>query len=136
MRKLYDLIPCLKEKLDENNYKQRFHALLYLEEISQLVNIRSYDMPRAHFRKHFDFLVLEVPGLAEKRPSLICGDTIIISNPCSVSDEGGIIFIYIYKEWPNRSSDFFSYFAHTVDTPHSLTLLTPVHAQVVLVKNG
>ena len=40
--------------------------------------MRSYDMERVSMRRRGnDYLSLEVPGLAEKRPSLVHGDYII-----------------------------------------------------------
>lgn len=89
LRKIQEAVPCICDPLDKNNYKQRWHTLLYLEEIATVSNMRQYDMPRANFKKSGDYLILEVPGLAEKRPSLICGDTVIVSNPCLISNEEG-----------------------------------------------
>ncbi|XP_019882442.2 probable RNA helicase armi [Camponotus floridanus] len=72
-------IPCLLKPLSFEIYKERFHALLYLEEISQILNLQQYSMESAVMRQHVDYLVLEVPGLAEKRPSLLVGDRAIVS---------------------------------------------------------
>ncbi|XP_075225443.1 putative RNA helicase armitage [Lycorma delicatula] len=89
-REIEEVFPCLCDSLNENNYKERWHALLYLEEVYYVANMIQYNMPRANFKRSGDFLVLEIPGLAEKRPSIVCGDTVIISNPCAVSAEGDV----------------------------------------------
>ncbi|KAL6432341.1 hypothetical protein ACFW04_006753 [Cataglyphis niger] len=72
-------ISCLLKPLSFETYKERFHALLYLEEISQMLDLQRYSMESAVMRRHGDYLALEVPGLAEKRPSLLIGDRAIVS---------------------------------------------------------
>ncbi|XP_072754735.1 probable RNA helicase armi [Anoplolepis gracilipes] len=72
-------IPCLLKPLTFETYKERFHALLYLEEITQVLNLQQYSIESAVMRRHGDYLGLEVPGLAEKRPSLLPGDKALIS---------------------------------------------------------
>lgn len=42
-----------------------------------------FDMARASFTVHGEFLGLSVPGLAEKRPSLLIGDTVIATDLCN-----------------------------------------------------
>uniref|UniRef100_A0A6V7M8J0 RNA helicase n=1 Tax=Bracon brevicornis TaxID=1563983 RepID=A0A6V7M8J0_9HYME len=76
---LSQTIPCLMEGLTIENYTTRFHALLYLEEISMAIDIQRYDMSNASMRHASEFLALKVPGLVEKRPSLIIGDRAVIS---------------------------------------------------------
>ncbi|XP_070160870.1 probable RNA helicase armi isoform X1 [Polyergus mexicanus] len=72
-------IPCLLKPLSFETYKERFHALLYLEQISQTLDLQRYSMESAVMRRHGDYLALEVPGLAEKRPSLLMGDRAVVS---------------------------------------------------------
>ncbi|KAI4497922.1 hypothetical protein M0802_007038 [Mischocyttarus mexicanus] len=72
-------IPCLAQKLSFQIYKDRFHALLYLEEIEQAFKLNQYDIESAVMRHYKDYLCLEVLGLAEKRPSLLIGDKAIVS---------------------------------------------------------
>jgi len=74
-----DQIPCLLKPLSFETYKERFHVLLYLEEIAQTLDFQQYDMESAILRRCGHYLVLEVPGLAEKRPSLLVGDRAIVS---------------------------------------------------------
>lgn len=72
-------IPCLLNRLCFESYKDRFHALLYLEEIAQTINLQQYNIDSTIMRRCGEYLVMEVPGLAEKRPSLLVGDRAIVS---------------------------------------------------------
>ena len=74
-----DEISCLSQALTFVNYTMRFHALLYLEEISLTIDLQRYEMESAILRPSGEYLSLTVPGLAEKRPSLMIGDRAIVS---------------------------------------------------------
>lgn len=74
-----DAIPCLLGRLSFQTYKDRFHALLYLEDIAQTINMQQYSIESTIMRHCGEYLVMEVPGLAEKRPSLLIGDRAIVS---------------------------------------------------------
>lgn len=74
-------VPSLTQDLSFENYCRRFQTLLYLEEIELFQCIRQYDRERAHFTREDEFLVLEIENLAEKRPSLVLGDTLRATNP-------------------------------------------------------
>jgi len=74
-----DQIPCLLKPLSFETYKEHFHALLYLEEVAQTLDFQQYNMESAIMRQCGHYLVLQVPGLAEKRPSLLVGDRAIVS---------------------------------------------------------
>ncbi|XP_077264321.1 putative RNA helicase armitage [Temnothorax americanus] len=74
-----DRLPCLLEPLSFETYKERFHNLLYLEEISAMLALQKYNMENVVLRRCGDYLALEVPGLAERRPSLLVGDRAIVS---------------------------------------------------------
>jgi len=73
------LIPELIELLNVSNYKKKFSTLLHIEEIQQEQEMRKFDLRNAILRRHGEYLSLEVPGLAEGRPSLLNGDTVIAS---------------------------------------------------------
>jgi len=66
-----DQIPCLLKPLSFETYKEHFHILLYLEEIALILYLQKYDITSAVMRRCGDYLALEVPGLSEKRPSLL-----------------------------------------------------------------
>nr|XP_012147148.1 PREDICTED: probable RNA helicase armi isoform X1 [Megachile rotundata] len=72
-------IPCLLNRLCFELYKDRFHSLLYLEEIAQAINMQQYSIESTVMRRSGEYLVMQVPGLAEKRPSLLVGDRAIVS---------------------------------------------------------
>ncbi|XP_049849991.1 uncharacterized protein LOC126320571 [Schistocerca gregaria] len=93
-----------------DNYKSKMHSLLFVEEAEQRKLIREYDMPSVEFQ-HVDsyfirdteyfvdplepMLRLRVPGLAEKRPSLLAGDLVYawVPGTSDVEYEGYIHLI-------------------------------------------
>ncbi|XP_037369257.1 RNA helicase Mov10l1 isoform X2 [Talpa occidentalis] len=72
--------PLLAELLNVNNYKEKFSALLWLEEIHAEIELREYNMSGVTLRRSGDLLALEVPGLAESRPSLYAGDKLVLKT--------------------------------------------------------
>lgn len=68
----------LSEELSLINYAKYFSTLLVMEELNLEEEMRSYDMEDVSMRRRGnEFLSLEVPGLAERRPSLVHGDFIV-----------------------------------------------------------
>ncbi|VFQ78197.1 unnamed protein product [Cuscuta campestris] len=82
LRELVDkkMMPVvIAEGLKMNNYSIYFRTLLAFEEIKIEENMREYDMESATMRQRgMQFLSLEVPDLAERRPSLVNGDHIFV----------------------------------------------------------
>ncbi|XP_074083329.1 RNA helicase Mov10l1 isoform X4 [Macrotis lagotis] len=72
--------PLLAELLNMSNYKDKFATLLWLEEIHAELEIREFYMSGVILKKNGNYLVLEVPGLAESRPSLYAGDKVILKS--------------------------------------------------------
>eukprot|EP00794_Sanderia_malayensis_P006229 gene6229-6945_t len=72
----------VEEKLSKENYVDKFHALLHLEELQMEIDIQRYDIRDAIFNKdkRGQLLTLKVSGLAEGRPSLIVGDRLYASE--------------------------------------------------------
>ncbi|NXU69045.1 SDE3 helicase, partial [Horornis vulcanius] len=64
----------LEAPLQAENYLQKFQLLLHLEEIQMEVDIRRYDMQDVTMVQERGLFVLKVPGVAEKRPSVLRGD--------------------------------------------------------------
>ncbi|KAM4645813.1 LOW QUALITY PROTEIN: helicase MOV-10 [Amazona ochrocephala] len=64
----------LEAPLQAGNYQQKFQLLLHLEEIQMEVDIRRYDMQDVPMVQDRGLLVLDVPGVAENRPSVLKGD--------------------------------------------------------------
>ncbi|XP_060698542.1 RNA helicase Mov10l1 [Hemiscyllium ocellatum] len=79
--------PNLSEALSMSKYKDHFSTLLWLEEIKAKMEMREFNMPNVTLRKKGDFLILEVPGLVEGRPSVSVGDRIILKNSCYTESE-------------------------------------------------
>ncbi|KAJ9557082.1 hypothetical protein OSB04_011696 [Centaurea solstitialis] len=67
----------LSEGLTGTSYVAFFKTLLYMEEIKLEDDMRTYDMQGVTLKRKYGSLALEVPGLAERRPSLVCGDFIL-----------------------------------------------------------
>ncbi|XP_053775794.1 RNA helicase Mov10l1 [Desmodus rotundus] len=72
--------PLLAERLNMSNYKEKFSTLLWLEEIHAEVELKEYNMSGVTLKRRADSLVLEVPGLAEGRPSLYAGDKLVLKT--------------------------------------------------------
>nr|XP_042700168.1 RNA helicase Mov10l1 isoform X1 [Chrysemys picta bellii] len=72
--------PLLAERLNLSNYKANLSTLLWLEEIHAEMEIKEFSMSGIILKKNGNFLVLEVPGLAEGRPSLYAGDKVILKS--------------------------------------------------------
>ncbi|XP_062057886.1 RNA helicase Mov10l1 [Lepus europaeus] len=72
--------PMLAELLNMSNYKEKFSTLLWLEEIHAEIELKEYNMSGVTLKRNGDLLVLEVPGLAESRPSLYAGDKLILKT--------------------------------------------------------
>lgn len=67
----------ITEGLNSSNYYRYFSTLLVMEEIHLEQEMMAYDMECVTMKKRgHQFLSLEVPGLAERRPSLVYGDYI------------------------------------------------------------
>ncbi|XP_064354277.1 helicase MOV-10 [Dromaius novaehollandiae] len=69
----------LEAPLQPQNYREKFQLLLHLEEIQMEVDIRRYDMRDATMVQDRALLVLDVPGVAENRPSVLRGDHLFAS---------------------------------------------------------
>ncbi|XP_076933925.1 putative RNA helicase SDE3 isoform X1 [Bidens hawaiensis] len=68
---------ALIEGLNMKNYYNFFRTLLIMEEIKLEDDMRTYDMQNVTFKRKGRFLTLEVPGLSERRPSIVTGDIIV-----------------------------------------------------------
>ena len=71
---MVSLTGCLVfQLLNMSDYKEKFSTLLWLEEIHAEIELKEYNMSGVTLKRNGDLLVLEVPGLAESRPSLYAG---------------------------------------------------------------
>lgn len=95
------LVPCFQSPLCSQNYINWFCALLHLEEISNFHAMRQFDMDRAHFVREGEYLALYIENVGERRPSLVLGDSIRLTNPWSTENQ----FLFeghIHKVWSDR----------------------------------
>ncbi|KAI8438711.1 hypothetical protein MSG28_011124 [Choristoneura fumiferana] len=82
--RLETALPCLCQELTVSNYLDRWHTLLYMEEIQANINMRVYDMSKVFLIHCQEYLGIEIKGLCERRPSLIKGDRVIVKDTWSV----------------------------------------------------
>ena len=69
---------AMQQAMEEpGGYARLFKYLLWVEELSMLDDIATFNMERATLRPDGSYLALQVPGLAEKRPSVLKGDSIV-----------------------------------------------------------
>nr|XP_039247590.1 LOW QUALITY PROTEIN: helicase MOV-10-like [Styela clava] len=71
----------LQRALEPSNYKSKFKRLLHIEEWKHQQDIKMYDMRGVTLtqrKRGSKLLYLKVPGLAEKRPSVLRGDKIYV----------------------------------------------------------
>ncbi|KAG5830473.1 hypothetical protein ANANG_G00311000 [Anguilla anguilla] len=83
--------PKLAEALTPASAPGRFSALLWLEELHAEQELREFSLSAALLRKGAHYLHLEVPGVAEGRPSVFIGDRVVLKKPLS----GGLVMEYI-----------------------------------------
>ena len=72
----FPLRNIVQSPLSMANYKDKFSALLHVEEHQMNVDIRQFDMKKTTmsvYKANRRLLTLKVPGLAENRPSLLRG---------------------------------------------------------------
>ncbi|CAK1540159.1 unnamed protein product [Leptosia nina] len=69
--RLQTKLPCLIQDLNINNYCDKWHTLLYMEEIQANITIRVHDKPKAFLIRQNEYLALEINNLCETRPSLV-----------------------------------------------------------------
>ncbi|GLT47611.1 hypothetical protein SLA2020_212970 [Shorea laevis] len=87
----------LTEDLVRKNYASFFSTLLIMEELHLEEEMKAYNMECVSMRrKGAQFVALEVPGLAERRPSLVHGDYVFAklasNDPGNVSVYQGYIY--------------------------------------------
>ncbi|WRX21705.1 DNA2/NAM7 helicase [Theobroma cacao] len=78
--------------LTKDNYASYFKHLLILEELQLEEDMRAYNMENINMRKNGKFLSLKVPGLAERRPSLVHGDHIFAKLACPDASETARVY--------------------------------------------
>jgi helicase MOV-10 len=83
-----ETLPVLTDGLRKENYSEYFSTLLFAEELQMEVDIRAYDMQNVTMWKvSHSILGLHVPGLAERRPSVIYRDKIYVRPSGTIARE-------------------------------------------------
>ena len=78
-RSLKELFPQLWEPLNQMNYSNIFHILLFIEEFETQRRLRKYDMTNVRLRRHYGLRYwITVPGLSDGKPHLIKGDRVMV----------------------------------------------------------
>ncbi|KAJ6469382.1 P-loop containing nucleoside triphosphate hydrolase protein [Mycena sanguinolenta] len=87
----------LPSVLDSNTYARHFKHLLWIEEFRMERDLEHYDIPNAKLSTSNYYHLLDVPGLAEKRPSVLVGDRILVQKQGASNSghwfEGGVHFV-------------------------------------------
>ncbi|KAL4247242.1 DNA2/NAM7 helicase family protein [Abortiporus biennis] len=68
----------LPRHLDSSNHGRHYKYLLWAEEYRSEQDLQMYDIENVQLRMFNHYYYLEVPGLAEKRPSVLVGDSILV----------------------------------------------------------
>jgi len=79
-QQLEKLRQLMEQPLDKVNYAERWQFLLHCEQHQEERDVRFFDMKAVNLKLELasGLLVVEVPGLAEGRPSLLRGDKLYI----------------------------------------------------------
>ncbi|THH30849.1 hypothetical protein EUX98_g3344 [Antrodiella citrinella] len=70
----------LPTHLDAESYSRHFRELLWVEEFKMQHDLEHYDMYGVPLTRHEIYYHLDVPGLAENRPSVLIGDRILVQR--------------------------------------------------------
>ncbi|XP_063786067.1 RNA helicase Mov10l1 [Pseudophryne corroboree] len=70
--------PCLGEILTLSNYRKKMSTLLWLEDIHNEIEMKELGLSGVCLQKRGGFLLLQVPGIIEGRPSLFPGDKVLL----------------------------------------------------------
>ncbi|XP_053575160.1 RNA helicase Mov10l1 [Bombina bombina] len=72
------LEPCLAEVLSLSIFCKKMSTLIWLEDVQNEMELKAFSLSGVCLQKCGGFLLLEVPGLAEGRPSLFPGDKVLL----------------------------------------------------------
>lgn len=97
LKRMETNLPCLSQNLNISNYTDRWHTLLYMEEIHQNIDMRAYDIPKTFLIKCQEYLGIEILGLAERKPSIMKGDMVIVKDIWDANSPQYEGYIHIIK---------------------------------------
>ncbi|KAF9057246.1 P-loop containing nucleoside triphosphate hydrolase protein [Panaeolus papilionaceus] len=84
-RTLQEVQKMMPASFDSASYGRWFKLLLWVEEHKAERDLERYDIPNATLTRHNRYYYLVVPGLAEKRPSVLIGDRILVQEEGSTT---------------------------------------------------
>ncbi|KAF9527401.1 RNA helicase [Crepidotus variabilis] len=70
----------IPQAIESENYGRFFKHLLWIEEAKMEQDLERYDIPDAVLTRYNKYYFLPVPGLAEKRPSVLVGDRMLVQE--------------------------------------------------------
>ncbi|KAG8517695.1 LOW QUALITY PROTEIN: Helicase MOV-10 [Galemys pyrenaicus] len=87
----------LEKALEQRNYRAKFQLLLHLEELQMEHDIRQYDLEAVTMTQDTNdrnpsLLTLEVPGVAESRPSVLRGDHLFARLTSEMHQENAVTY--------------------------------------------
>lgn len=77
MDNLQNEYPSLFHQPTFSNYVTRMRTLIFIEEVQQAYELEAYNKERAFLRKSNDLYFLEIINLADRRPSLVIGGSVL-----------------------------------------------------------
>ena len=110
-------LPCF-QLLNMSNYKEKFSTLLWLEEIHAEIELKEYNMSAVTLKRNGDLLILEVPGLAESRPSLYAGGFLtchVLLGELAATEHGHGREHVNWQRCRHRSCLFFGHLSQHID---------------------
>ncbi|EIW74374.1 RNA helicase [Coniophora puteana RWD-64-598 SS2] len=100
----------LPPSFTKETYGRQFKTLVWAEEFRMERDLEHYDIADAKLRAHSSFNInLDVPGLAEKRPSVLVGDRILVhrhGDPDGKWYEGGVHVVHKEEVGLKFGADF------------------------------
>ena len=97
---LLNTFDFLNENLKRENYLHKMHFGVYFEELAIALSFASYAIKKTSFEAIGNCLRLKVNGVSEKRPSIMIGDTILVT---SLNDVRGQAYIGRIEKVENDS---------------------------------
>jgi helicase MOV-10 len=82
---LLKILPAEFDEMSVANYCNKQNRMLAIEENRLEDDLQQYNIDSALLRKSGQYLALAVPGLAEKRPSVLTGDSVLCPS-------GGVVY--------------------------------------------
>ncbi|CAE6410220.1 unnamed protein product [Rhizoctonia solani] len=86
---------------DSSSYSRFWESLLHVEEHQAEIDLERYDQENIELSRHNSYFYLKVPGLVEKRPSVLVGDSIKVRphNPSATNNTTWYIgYVHIVRK--------------------------------------